>query len=355
MHKNLALIAKYFKKIYKPTNNNLRTSSNSRNKNVDNSPRKPKRVKDSTYHKEKMLLYKQDEKGVPLQVEQADWLEDTDEEIDKQELEAHYSFMAKIQEVLHPESNLTAEPLEHVQYDAKYNVFANERQHSEQPEFIELVDQAWEKHSHDHFRAPTAHDMKILIKTCLMPLAIKTQNDSFTFVHELKQEMHVNLKFDEIKEMTETSIANDTSGLVPQRQKASDYDNSGPVPQLQNVSSSADTTVLVNNSSSPTDNSKQQDTPPTTNIQSSTEPTNLTNVNAEENKDNQAEHTQFQQDEFINPFCTPVREIAESSARNIDNSNMHTFYQPHDSEYRWIKDHPLEQLHGNPSKPVQTR
>nr|GEV84120.1 hypothetical protein [Tanacetum cinerariifolium] len=29
MQKNLALIAKYFKKIYKPTNNNLRTSSNS--------------------------------------------------------------------------------------------------------------------------------------------------------------------------------------------------------------------------------------------------------------------------------------------------------------------------------------
>nr|GFD34011.1 hypothetical protein [Tanacetum cinerariifolium] len=29
MQKNLALIAKYFKKIYKRTNNNLRTSSNS--------------------------------------------------------------------------------------------------------------------------------------------------------------------------------------------------------------------------------------------------------------------------------------------------------------------------------------
>ncbi|GJV65224.1 hypothetical protein Tco_1476052 [Tanacetum coccineum] len=60
---------------------------------------------------------------------------------------------------------------------------------------IELVDQAWEKHSHDHFRAPTAHDMEILIKTCLMPLALKTQNDSFTFVHELKQEMHADLKY----------------------------------------------------------------------------------------------------------------------------------------------------------------
>nr|GEY50728.1 hypothetical protein [Tanacetum cinerariifolium] len=41
----------------------------------------------------------------------------------------------------------------------------------------------------------------------------------------------------------ETSVPNDTSGLVPQQQKASDYDNSGPVPQLQNVSPSADTTV----------------------------------------------------------------------------------------------------------------
>ncbi|GKG02870.1 hypothetical protein Tco_0310506, partial [Tanacetum coccineum] len=36
--KNLALIEKYFKKIYKPTNNNLRTSSNSKNKNVYTNP-----------------------------------------------------------------------------------------------------------------------------------------------------------------------------------------------------------------------------------------------------------------------------------------------------------------------------
>ncbi|GJZ91840.1 hypothetical protein Tco_0663905 [Tanacetum coccineum] len=37
MQKNL--VAKYFKKIYKPTNNNLRTSSNTRNKTIDTSPR----------------------------------------------------------------------------------------------------------------------------------------------------------------------------------------------------------------------------------------------------------------------------------------------------------------------------
>ncbi|GJR34350.1 hypothetical protein Tco_1210034 [Tanacetum coccineum] len=51
--------------------------------------RKPKRVKDYAYHKEKMMMCKQVEQGVPLQAEQADWLEDTDEEIDEQELEAH--------------------------------------------------------------------------------------------------------------------------------------------------------------------------------------------------------------------------------------------------------------------------
>nr|GEZ04101.1 hypothetical protein [Tanacetum cinerariifolium] len=40
----------------------------------------------------------------------------------------------------------------------------------------------------------------------------------------------IHILFDEIKEVSETSIANDTSGLVPQRQKTSDYDNSDLVP-----------------------------------------------------------------------------------------------------------------------------
>ncbi|GJT91932.1 retrovirus-related pol polyprotein from transposon TNT 1-94 [Tanacetum coccineum] len=166
----------------------------------------------------------------------------------------------------------------------------------------------------------------------------------------------IHIKFDEIKEMTETSVDNNTSCLVPQRQKTSDYDNSGPVPQLQTVSPSADATALVNKSSSPTDNYIQQDTSPTTNIHPTTEPTTLTTtVHAEENNDNQAEDAHFEPYEFINPFCTPVQELAESSLRNVDNSNMRTFYQPHQSEHRWTKDQPLSQVRGNPSKPVQTR
>ncbi|GJY12288.1 retrovirus-related pol polyprotein from transposon TNT 1-94, partial [Tanacetum coccineum] len=98
--------------------------------------RKPKRVKDSMYHKEKMLLCKQAEKGVQLQAEQSDWLADTDEEIDEQELEAHYSYMEKIQEVPNADSGTDAEPLEHVQYDTDDNVFANDIQHFEQSESI---------------------------------------------------------------------------------------------------------------------------------------------------------------------------------------------------------------------------
>nr|GEU92045.1 hypothetical protein [Tanacetum cinerariifolium] len=84
----------------------------------------------------------------------------------------------------------------------------------------------------------------------------------------------------------------------------------------------------VNNSSSLTDNSAQKDTQSSMNIHPTSETTTPTNVNAEENHDNQTEDTQLQQDEFINPFCTSIRELLN---------------------------HPLSQVRGNPSKIVQTR
>ncbi|GJZ97093.1 hypothetical protein Tco_0669427 [Tanacetum coccineum] len=72
--------------------------------------RKPKQVKDYAYHKEKMMMCNRSLNKCSTASEQADWLEDTDEEIDEQELEAHYSYMAKIQEVSPEESSSTGQP-----------------------------------------------------------------------------------------------------------------------------------------------------------------------------------------------------------------------------------------------------
>nr|GEX06657.1 hypothetical protein [Tanacetum cinerariifolium] len=347
MQNNLALIAKtpQFK-----NDNHSGQFWNQRTVNVAVAREiKPKRVKDFVYHKEKMLMCKQAE-------------------------QAHYSYMAKIQEVPTADSSTDLEPVEKVQNDAGYNVFANDLQHFEQSESVsntclvetndsnvnldspnmcedaiqsdqndvegdkervalanlianlkldvdenkkiqkklkkanitlahclvalqtkqtefekykafndrtidydklerklnealgqlaqkdtvikeglntkayelsvvkekhdelmkqslltkshyeglvkqkKIVDNAWIKHSKDQFRAPTAQDMEILIQTCLMPLAIKTQNDSFKFIHELKQEMHADLKYVE-------SLENEIDKLESDKAEFSDmYD-----------------------------------------------------------------------------------------------------------------------------------
>ncbi|GKC39301.1 retrovirus-related pol polyprotein from transposon TNT 1-94 [Tanacetum coccineum] len=60
---------------------------------------------------------------------------------------------------------------------------------------------------------------------------------------------------------------------------------------------------------------------------------------------------------FVNPFAPPTTSAAElSSSQYVDPSNMHTFYQPCcPREYQWTKDYPLEQVIGEPSRPVLTR
>ncbi|GJV95372.1 hypothetical protein Tco_1546949 [Tanacetum coccineum] len=95
MQKNLALIAKYFKKIYKPTNNNLRTSSNTKKKNVDTTLRYKNDNQAGQFGNQKAVNVAGARETV---AKQSDWLADTDEEIDEQELEEHYSYMEKIQE-----------------------------------------------------------------------------------------------------------------------------------------------------------------------------------------------------------------------------------------------------------------
>nr|GEW96783.1 hypothetical protein [Tanacetum cinerariifolium] len=54
---------------------------------------------------------------------------------------------------------------------------------------------------------------------------------------------------------------------------------------------------------------------------------------------------------FVNPFATSSTSaaVASSSSENVDPSNMHTFYPPYPHEFQWTKDHPLEQVIGEPS------
>nr|GFB66332.1 hypothetical protein [Tanacetum cinerariifolium] len=98
---------------------------------------KPKRAKDAAYHRETMLLCKQEEAGIQLNAEQADWRDDTDDddELEDQELEAHYMYMTQLQEVSPDAADsgpiFDDEPLQKVSNDDHYNVFAMESVHPE--------------------------------------------------------------------------------------------------------------------------------------------------------------------------------------------------------------------------------
>nr|GFC83769.1 hypothetical protein [Tanacetum cinerariifolium] len=78
---------------------------------------KLKRMKDAAYHREKLLLCKQEEARIQLNAEQADWRDETDDdELQDQELEAHYMYMAQLQvvslDVADPEPIFDDEPLQ---------------------------------------------------------------------------------------------------------------------------------------------------------------------------------------------------------------------------------------------------
>ncbi|GJY39136.1 hypothetical protein Tco_0425500, partial [Tanacetum coccineum] len=114
------------------------TSSNTRNKNVDTSPRTRNERQTGQFGNQRRVIVAGNRKTIG---NQSEWLQDTDDEPDEQELKAHYMYMAKILEVLSASDDnyghiYDIEPLEKVESYDNYNVFATERKQPVKPEYV---------------------------------------------------------------------------------------------------------------------------------------------------------------------------------------------------------------------------
>nr|GEX54908.1 ribonuclease H-like domain-containing protein [Tanacetum cinerariifolium] len=490
--KLMALISLSFKKIYKPTNNNLRTSSNTSKANQDNSPRinrgtgcnvagaretvgttvvqksgiqcynykefrhvarecqKAKRAKDAAYHREKMLLCKQEEVSnddhynvfaIECQhPEQSKSVHDTylieqdehnviidsldmsydreqiDQNDDDEDLANEHELLASLIEKLKCEINdnknrnkfletsnkVLVEKLKEINalmYKdlKKFQAELDRRNDVECASKVEIdcakakgdlisykieSQKSFNKYTQqindlnqtisEMKKKLSAHQETIsilsqakeaqikLYKTCedkeldkVIALENKVKSRAYRVFNKrtrvIVETIHAN--FDELPQMASDLVSSDP---VPQCQStALEYDSLSPGPQCQeNVPHVAETVTMSNeldllfslmfaellNGSS----------------QVVSKYSAVTTADAP-NQQMVEENAQVENNEFINIFCTPIQDRGETLSHHVDSSNMHTFYQHHPSEHRWTKDHPLEQVIGNPSQSVRTR
>nr|GEV44532.1 integrase, catalytic region, zinc finger, CCHC-type, peptidase aspartic, catalytic [Tanacetum cinerariifolium] len=141
--KLMALISLSFKKIYKPTNNNLRTSSNTSRANLDNSIRINRSAGYGNQRIGNVVGARETVGSMVVQksgIQCYNCKEFGHVAREYQELEAHYMYMAKFQEVSPDVADFGpifyAEPLQKVSNDDHYNVFAIENEHPEQSESV---------------------------------------------------------------------------------------------------------------------------------------------------------------------------------------------------------------------------
>ncbi|GJV01254.1 retrovirus-related pol polyprotein from transposon TNT 1-94 [Tanacetum coccineum] len=77
-------------------------------------------------------------------------------------------------------------------------------------------------------------------------------------------------------------------------------------------------------------------------------------IKVEADELNQEDSAEFNGNTLLTPYDALDFAEAESSTA-LDPSNMHEFHQVQPSTHIWTKAHPLEQVIGDPSKPVMTR
>ncbi|GKG05661.1 hypothetical protein Tco_0325747 [Tanacetum coccineum] len=69
---------------------------------------------------------------------------------------------------------------------------------------------------------------------------------------------------------------------------------------------------------------------------------------------NQEDSASFNGNLDFVPYNTSSHEKIESYTADLEPSNVHIFHQVQPSTHIWTKDHPLDQVIGDPSKPVMT-
>ncbi|GKC57450.1 retrovirus-related pol polyprotein from transposon TNT 1-94 [Tanacetum coccineum] len=116
---------------------------------------------------------------------------------------------------------------------------------------------------------------------------------------------------------------------------------------LDNDNTSSSSSIIVEEDEAPqivSSSVEQVDTDPNSQV---------LNENADELV--QEDVVDFDGNAFYNAPPTLMFEEAESSSTYQDPSNMHEFYQKHYSSDKWTKNHPIEQVIGDPLKHVMTR
>ncbi|GJU36954.1 retrovirus-related pol polyprotein from transposon TNT 1-94 [Tanacetum coccineum] len=121
------------------------------------------------------------------------------------------------------------------------------------------------------------------------------------------------------------------------------------------VSINSDAQQVHNHEDSPSTSSiiiEEHEAPPI--VTTYDEQTSLISMN-EADELNQEDSADFDGTTVFVPYDAPNFEEAESSTTVLDLSNMHEFHQVQPSTHIWTKAHPLEQVIGDPSKPVMTQ
>ncbi|GJU93644.1 retrovirus-related pol polyprotein from transposon TNT 1-94 [Tanacetum coccineum] len=330
------------------------------------------------YHKEKMLLCKQEEVVFQLNAEQERLRDDTDDEPEDQELEAHYLYMAKIQEVTPNDAN-NSRPIFDIKPLQKLGKFGNDQiapilGYGDLYKEMAIATACFTQNRslviprHDETPYHIMNGQKLSVKffyifgsLCYIVRdgenldKIKEKDDACIFVGYSTQSRAYRVYNKRTRVIVETIHVNFDE--LPQM--ASDHVSSDPVPQSEIVTTSNEldllfslmfdellngTTPVVSKSSAVTatdapNQRQQQNTTPSTsttvaadipplNIQTTPEttnqaPTQAPTVTAIENI-NQAEtdkkNAQVEEDEFINIFSTPVQERGETSSRYVDST-----------------------------------